>query len=163
MGAAIGTDDKKSVNVELNIVPFIDLMSCLTAFLLVTAVWTNIAQLSIKPKGKSRDQSAIQDPERDVVKGSVLIQPDTIWIGLSRINEFQPIAKIGTEHDWVKFEATLNEQKKTNLAERRDIEIAAEDKVSYQDIIRAMDIAVRVGFPDVGISDPAGLSARPSL
>ena len=46
MGAAIGTGDKKSVNVELNIVPFIDLMSCLTAFLLVTAVWVNIAQIN---------------------------------------------------------------------------------------------------------------------
>jgi hypothetical protein len=33
MGAAIDTGggDKKSVNVDLNIVPYIDLMSCLTA------------------------------------------------------------------------------------------------------------------------------------
>ena len=47
MGAAVGTGDgKKSVNVDLNIVPFIDLMSCLTAFLLVTAVWVNIAQIN---------------------------------------------------------------------------------------------------------------------
>ena len=45
MGAAVGTDDKRSVNVELNVIPFIDLMSCLTAFLLVTAVWTNLAQI----------------------------------------------------------------------------------------------------------------------
>jgi hypothetical protein len=129
----------------------------------VTAAWTNIAQLSIRPKGKSRDQSAIQDPDRDVIKGSVLIQPDTIWLGLSRINEFQPIPKTGPDHDWAKFESTLVDQKKTNLAERTDLEIAAEDKVPYQDIIHAMDIAVKVGFPDVGISDPAGLSARPSL
>jgi len=36
MGAAIDTGgNKKSFDVELNIVPFIDLMSCLTAFLLV--------------------------------------------------------------------------------------------------------------------------------
>jgi biopolymer transport protein ExbD len=50
MGAAVGTGDgKKSVNVELNIVPFIDLMSCLTAFRLVTAVWVNIAQINIQP------------------------------------------------------------------------------------------------------------------
>ena len=49
MGAALGTGDKKSVNVDLNIVPFIDLMSCLTAFLLVTAVWVNIAQINIAP------------------------------------------------------------------------------------------------------------------
>ena len=33
MGASIGAGTKGSVDVELNIVPFIDLMSCLTAFL----------------------------------------------------------------------------------------------------------------------------------
>ena len=55
MGASVGTDSgKKSVDVELNVVPFIDLMSCLPAFLLVTAVWTNLAQISIKPKGIGR-------------------------------------------------------------------------------------------------------------
>ena len=59
MAASLGTGDKKSVNIELNIVPFIDLMSCLTSFLLVTAVWVNIAQINIQPKGKSRDQQQV--------------------------------------------------------------------------------------------------------
>ena len=54
MGQAIGTGDKKSVNVELNIVPFIDLMSCLTAFLLVTAVWVNLASVKNEPAGKAK-------------------------------------------------------------------------------------------------------------
>ena len=86
MGAAIGTGDKKSVNVELNIVPFIDLMSCLTAFLLVTAVWVNIAQINIQPKGKTRDQAQVQQDDEHVTL-SVLVQSDRIWVGLSRVNE----------------------------------------------------------------------------
>ena len=94
MGAAVGADDKKSVNVELNIVPFIDLMSCLTAFLLVTAVWVNIAQINIQPKGKSRDQQ-IREIEEERVTLSVLIQADRIWLGRSRINEFPSIGKLG--------------------------------------------------------------------
>ena len=53
MGAAVGTDDKKSVNVDVNIVPFIDLLSCLTAFLLVTAAWTKIAALPIAPEARA--------------------------------------------------------------------------------------------------------------
>ena len=83
MGASLGTGDKKSVNVELNIVPFIDLMSCLTAFLLVTAVWVNIAQINIQPKGKTRDNGN-PEPE-EIVRLSVLVQADRIWIGLSRL------------------------------------------------------------------------------
>jgi biopolymer transport protein ExbD len=167
MGAAVGTDSKGSVNVELNIIPFIDLMSCLTAFLLVTAVWVNIAQINIQPKGKTRDTSNVQKDDETVTL-SVLVQADRIWVGLSRVNEFQEILKKGDEQDWEKFETTLKEHKASAFfADRADLEIAAESTVQspvkYQDVIRAMDVAVKVGFIDVGLSDPAGLAARPSL
>ena len=168
MGAAVGTGDgKKSVNVELNIVPFIDLMSCLTAFLLVTAVWVNIAQINIQPKGKSRDMTTVVT-EDDKVILSILVQADRITIGLSRLDQFFPITKIGEEQDWVKFESTLKEQKASSyFTERTDLEIAAESTntqpVKYQDIIHAMDIAIKVGFLDVGLTDPAGLTAKPSM
>ncbi len=167
MGASLGTGDKKSVNVELNIVPFIDLMSCLTAFLLVTAVWVNIAQINIQPKGKSRDMTTVVT-EDDKVILSILVQADRITIGLSRLDQFFPITKIGEDQDWVKFESTLKEQKASSyFTERTDLEIAAESTtaqpVKYQDIIHAMDIAIKVGFLDVGLTDPAGLTAKPSM
>jgi len=167
MGAAVGTDEKGSVNVELNIIPFIDLMSCLTAFLLVTAVWVNIAQINIQPKGKTRDTSNVQKDDETVTL-SVLVQADRIWVGLSRVNEFQEIPKKGDEQDWEKFETTLKDHKASAFFnDRADLEIAAESTaqqpVKYQDIIHAMDVAVKVGFIDVGLSDPAGLAARPSL
>lgn len=167
MGAAVGTDEKGSVNVELNIIPFIDLMSCLTAFLLVTAVWVNIAQINIQPKGKTRDTSNVQKDDETVTL-SVLVQADRIWVGLSRVNEFQEIPKKAEDQDWEKFETTLKEHKASAFfADRADLEIAAESTtqspVKYQDVIHAMDVAVKVGFIDVGLSDPAGLAARPSL
>jgi biopolymer transport protein ExbD len=167
MGASLGTGDKKSVNVELNIVPFIDLMSCLTAFLLVTAVWVNIAQINIQPKGKSRDMATVVT-EDDKPILSILVQADRITIGLSRLDQFFPITKIGEEQDWTKFESTLKEQKASSyFNERTDLEIAAESTttqpVKYQDIIHAMDIAIKVGFLDVGLTDPAGLTAKPSM
>ena len=167
MAASIGTGDKKSLNVELNIVPFIDLMSCLTVFLLAAAVWVNIAQINIQPKGKTRDQAQVQQDDEHVTL-SVLVQSDRIWVGLSRVNEFQDIPKKGDDQDWDKLETTLKEHKSsTFFADRSDLEIAAESTtvapVKYQDIIHAMDLAVKVGFLDVGLSDPQGLAARPSL
>ena len=90
MGAAIDTGgDKKSVNVHLNIVPFIDLMSCLTAFLLVTAVWSNLAQISIKPKGVARETPDLP-PEEELVRAShPSSRRGVIYVGLSRIQEFK--------------------------------------------------------------------------
>ena len=172
MGAAIGTGDKKSVNVELNIVPFIDLMSCLTAFLLVTAVWVQIAQLDLKPKGKSHDPSQIKEDEEKVVL-SVLIQPDNIWLVQSRIGEQQSIKRAARGASqaatWAEFQASLEELKKSSFfVDRTDMELAAEsvsrdNQVVYQDLIYAMDIAKKVGFTDIGLTDRDGLTAKPQL
>src|SRR3954468_14689122 len=165
MGAAVGTDDKGSVNVELNIIPFIDLMSCLTAFLLVTAVWVNIAKLDVKPAGMARDQvtKPKDDPEL-----SVLIQADRIWVGISRVNDFFEIPKPATGYDWAKLEDVLKTQKRSAFfTDVSAIQIAAEstaaEPVSYQQMVQAMDVAVKVGFVDVGLTEPQGLSARPTL
>ena len=168
MGASLGTGDKKSVNVDLNIVPFIDLMSCLTAFLLVTAVWVNIAQINIQPKGKTRDTQNVQQDDEHVTL-SVLIQADKIYVGISRVNEFAEIPKKGPgQQDWDKLESTLKERKASAyFTDRTDLEIAAESTsgspVPYQDIIHTMDVALKAGFLDVGLTDPAGLAARPTL
>ena len=167
MAASIGTGDKKSVNIELNIVPFIDLMSCLTVFLLAAAVWVNIAQINIQPKGKSRDQAQVQQDDERVIL-SVLVQSDRIWVGLSRVNEFQDIPKKGEDQDWEKLETTLKEHKASAFfADRSNIEVAGESTtqapVPYQDVIQTMDVAIKVGFIDVGLTDPAGLAARPQM
>lgn len=168
MGAAVGTGGGKGdVNVELNIVPFIDLMSCLTAFLLVTAVWVNIAQINIQPKGKNRDTASVSQDDEHVTL-SILVQSDRVWVGLSRVNEFQEIPKKGSDYDWDKYESTLKEHKASAFfADRSDIEIAGEsttqNPVSYDSVIHAMDLAVKVGFIDVGLTDPAGLAARPQM
>jgi biopolymer transport protein ExbD len=169
MASAIGTGDKKSVNVELNIIPFIDLMSCLTAFLLVTAVWVNIARLEVRPSGRAtQGQPCLDDDDCNQPKLSVLINADEIWVGVSRVNDFQRIPNVNGQYDWTKLEATLKDQKASAYfqAETR-IEIAAgstrDRPVAYQQLIATMDVAVKTGFVDVGLTDPDGLSARPTL
>ncbi|HRC55738.1 MAG: biopolymer transporter ExbD [Myxococcales bacterium] len=169
MGAAVGTEGGggRNVNVDLNIVPFIDLLSCLTAFLLVSAVWVNIAQINIQPKGKSRDAPPVTEVDPPV-QLSVLLSADKIWLGLSRVGDYQEIAKNAEgKHDWVKFENTLKDHKASAyFTDRGEMELAAESipgsEVKYQDLIQAMDIAIKVGFNDVGLSDPGGLTVRPN-
>jgi biopolymer transport protein ExbD len=169
MSTDLGTGDKKGVNVELNIVPFIDLMSCLTAFLLVTAVWVNTAQLDIKPAGKARDVPPCADGACDDPKLSVLVEQDQLWIGVSRVNDFEKIPKLASgAYDWARLEDRLRFQKKTAFfSDKTQIEIAAAstrtEPVAYQQLIVAMDVAVKAGFVDVGLTEPEGLSARPTL
>ena len=47
-----GGDRKKPLHAELNLVPYIDLLTCMVAFLLITAVWTQLARLEVQQKGQ---------------------------------------------------------------------------------------------------------------
>lgn len=168
MGASIDTgDDKKSVNVELNIVPYIDLMSCLTAFLLVVAVWVNLAQITIQPKGKARGG---EPPIHVVPKVSVLLQSDRAYVGVANL----PIDPVvlprapGGDFDWGGLEAALVAlRKESDLAERADIEVAAESTaaapLTYDHVMHVMDVAVKVGFTRPELTEPTSLSWRPTL
>ena len=43
-----GGDRKKPLHAELNLVPYIDLLTCMVAFLLITAVWTQLPRLEVQ-------------------------------------------------------------------------------------------------------------------
>ena len=168
MGAAIDTGggDKKSVNVDINIVPFIDLMSCLTAFLLVTAVWINIAQINISPKGLARDKTT---KEKDEPMLSVLLTDEKIYIGATRItgdNTNYTIDRKPGGAEWDEYLADMKAMKANYFADRTDVEVAAQSRdnhvVKYQDLVTAMDDAIKDGFADVGLTDPDGLSWKPT-
>lgn len=165
MGAAIGTDDKGSVNVELNIIPFIDLLSCLTAFLLVTAVWVNVSQLDIRVGGTARDQVIV--PTDDPVL-SVLVEADGIWVGVSRLEEYERIPNTAAGPDWPKLAASLRAHKTSALFARTDhMEVAAESTpaspIPYRTLVATLDTALAAGFADVVLAEPRGLAARPRL
>ena len=154
--------EEGSVDVALNVVPFIDLMSCLTAFLLVTAVWSQYAQINIKPKGLGRDAVKEQD-EEPPVNISVLLTENEIWVGLTTGDRRQ-IRNEGGLYDWTALEETLEEYRDMPVflgpPMRSDIEIAAEDSVTYQNVINAMDYSIGMQFRDIGYVDPTSLSVR---
>jgi biopolymer transport protein TolR len=164
MGANLGSgQDKRAVNVELNLVPFIDLMSCLVAFLLFTSIWVGIAQLDTRAQQRSTKRG-LDGTAVPHVQLSVLVDADGIWIGESEAGTFERIPG----RDWAAFDKALAAHKASAaFIDRNDLQLAAESTaqkfVPYQDLIVAMDIAHRVGFDDVAVTDPRALDARPTL
>lgn len=151
MGASLGSPDTKSVNVELNIVPFIDLMSCLTAFLLVTAVWVNVSSLENEAVG--RGESKVKE---DVPRLSILLEHDQILVQASPSGEARKVAAF----DWPRLEDALRDFKTTSEATTVEVAAASSDAhpIAYQQLVAAMDVAVKAGFSRVGVSDPQNLS-----
>jgi biopolymer transport protein ExbD len=165
MGVTVihGGGDKKEVDVAINVVPFIDLMSCLTAFLLVTAVWTQFAQINVKPKGLGREATKLQDENKPFA--SILIAENEIWVGVGGSTFSSDPVRIGktaeNKQDWIGLRKVLDDLKGGDLfRDREDIEIAADDRVVYQDVITAMDTAIAAKFRDIGFIDPQSLTVR---
>jgi biopolymer transport protein ExbD len=162
--AHLATGDSRAPNVELNIVPFVDVLSCLTAFLLVTAVWIDIARIQLTPRGRAAGEPCL-DNECERPRLSVLLDADEIWVGVSRVDDVRKIPRTPAGYDWAALEQALRAQKSSAFfTDATDIEIAAASRaaqpIRYQDLIAAMDIALKTGFLDVGITDPQGLSAN---
>jgi biopolymer transport protein ExbD len=153
MGASLGSQDKGSVNVELNIIPFIDLMSCLTAFLLVTAVWVNISSLPTEVAGKMRNEGP---KDEDPPKVAILIEEDQISVSQ------YPTGDTRTVHgyDWARVEAALREFKTAGDQPQVEVAAASTDShpIAYRHLVTAMDTAVKVGFPRVGVTEPSSLT-----
>jgi biopolymer transport protein TolR len=150
---------RKPVDVDMNLVPFIDMMSVLVAFLLLTAVWTNLAQINIKPGGLGQDTELRTEPPP--VNLSVLIAADGHWIGITT-GQPRKIDKVGEEYNFEALAEALQYYKKESgvFNERDDVEIAAEDTVDYQTVISTMDTAVTREFKGIRYVDPASLSVR---
>jgi biopolymer transport protein ExbD len=153
MGASLGSDTRGSRDIELNIVPFIDLMSCLTAFLLVTAVWVNISSLNNEAAGRGRDGFA---KDEDPPKLAILIEHDQMVVSSYPSGEARTIAP----GDWVRLEGALREFK--TAGDLPSVEVAATSSdthpIAYAQLVAAMDTAVRVGYPRVGVTDPQSLA-----
>lgn len=153
MGASPGSSEKGSLNVELNIVPFIDLMSCLTAFLLVTAVWVNLSSLEATAQGRSRDGlPADEEPPRL----AILIEQGHITVSSFPSGEARRVSA----GDWSGLEGALRAF--MTARELPAVEVAADSTavhpIAYSELIHAMDAAVKVGYLRVGVVDAKQLA-----
>jgi biopolymer transport protein ExbD len=156
-----GGRGRKSVDIDMNLIPFIDMMSVLVAFLLLTAVWTNLAQINIKPGGVGHDTEQLP-PQQPPINLSVLVAQDGLWVGITT-GQPRKIDKLAEgQYDFDALGEALQYYKKESgiFTDRDDIEIAAEDKTDYQSVITAMDTAVAKEFKGIRYVDPASLSVR---
>ena len=150
-----GGSGKKSVNSEIPLIPFIDLLLCCVMFLLVTAVWNQLAQLEINQQQPGQpDESPIQEQEERVklilqINSSGYVLGDT-----AGVSHTIPLA--GESYDRGELRTKLDERKRTE-PNREDIILAPDDGVRYEDVIHAMDEAVGAGFPQLSIQPQAGL------
>ena len=142
---------KKSVNADLNLVPYIDLLTCMVAFLLITAVWSQLARLEAHQKGQG--QAGEETPPEKVFKLVVVVNSE--GFNLVADQDQQPIPKRGDQYDFEKLGAELKKLKDSH-PDKNDVQVASEDTIKFETLVRTMDMALSARFPDISLIDAGG-------
>jgi biopolymer transport protein TolR len=145
------TKGGRETNTEVNLIPFIDLMSVLITFLLITAVWTQVSmiQLGSSIYGKKTSDQIIPPPKM----ADIPLRLDVKESGFRLI--------VGPEK--YVFEKKNREWSTAELLERlavvrqmypdkADATVTVDNEVPYEKMILGMDALLTTGFGSISIA-----------
>jgi len=143
--------ERRIKDVDVNIIPVMNIFLLLIPFLLLTAAFVRLAivELSLPSINKKSSEKVQKTPKNLVLvllsvkeKGFQLKSPGF---------KFQPVNKINNKYNYKKIVDQLR-QIKSKHPQAEDIFIAPEAKVKYDIIIKVMDRCREIGFPNVSLS-----------
>jgi biopolymer transport protein TolR len=144
-----GSSGGRRVNIELNLVPFIDLMSVLITFLLISAVWTQVQMIQMGSSfyGKKTEATApVPTPHLDVpLRIDVKATGFVILIG----KQVMSLPKTsGNIYDEAGLTAQLRRIKQL-YPDKVDAALAVADDINYEVVIKTMDQILMTGFSSI--------------
>ena len=144
-----GGSGKKSVDQEIPLVPFIDLLLCCVMFLLVTAVWNQLAAVNVSGPGATTDPTALPNDEPD--DRLILEVGQSGYVLASTDGVRQEIPALEGMLDNAALRERLEERRR--LAPRQaQLLLAPDDDIDHGALIAVMDVALGAGFEDVSFS-----------
>ncbi len=159
---------KKSLDTAINLVPFIDLMAVTISFLIMTAVWNQIARLKISQSGTAVESKAPPSPALPIYlliaeRGFSITAGGNVTEIPKRDGRFVYCHASGAdaiddrcdEHSLV---AALRKLK-DRVPEQQSITVQCEDAITYDVLVRVIDVCNLkdsalnpVLFPEVAVS-----------
>jgi biopolymer transport protein TolR len=146
-----GGSNRRSANVDVNIVPFIDLMSVLIIFLLITAVWTQVSMIQIGSSiyGKKTAQERAEPPPKAEIPFRLDVREEGYRIILGRQSTNVP--KKDGDYDTERLVEELKKIKEL-YPEKVDSVVTVLDELPYETLIHGMDALLTAGFPQISVA-----------
>jgi biopolymer transport protein ExbD len=139
MAQVTNVGGSNKLDTELNLVPFIDLLSSLVLFLLLTAAWQHVSAIPASVASKGPSRTALMTEKRleiRVTSGGFALQ----WpAGLSS-------AGFAASGEQLKILAKNAVAKGLKMAN-----VTADDGVPYGNVVQAIDFAKEAGVPIVAL------------
>jgi len=164
VGASPSSGRRKSLDAELNLVPFIDLLSMCICFLLMTAVWMEIGGVNVKQLVGTEAPAQVSDTyELDVKYTS----PTEMEVGLKRTGQKPTTFKVGAPtvearlqllRDSLKNFAgslkttTPSQDIKAKLAQAISVgRVTTKAGITYGEVVTVMDTLRDLGVMSLGL------------
>ena len=145
---------------EIDVTPVMNMFIILIPFLVSMAVFTNltILEFSLPPNVGVSMNNSLEKPKP---KLTVRVGADYLGIVLGD-TLYDSLAVTGDEFPFILLEERLRDRKSV-LAVNDDIVIASRDDISFQYVVRVMDICRSAGFSNIGLSSATSDPTGPSL
>jgi biopolymer transport protein TolR len=144
---------KKSLDAEINLVPFIDLLSMCICFLLMTAVWIQIGSLQVK---QSHGTDAAAAPTNSFEMQLMLQSPSSLTVELKRAGKsVKKIELASMDKDFLsKVDAGIKSLLTITGGEAgvSSATLSPNASVSYGDLVSVMDVLRRNKIVNLGVT-----------
>ena len=148
MDTSAGRGGRRRVDSVVNMVPFIDLLVCCIAFLIITAVWTQLERLDLRATGGPPvpGEEALPASPQLVLRmgeaGMTIVDEVGAAVAVPKVGERQDLTRLGRE---------LGALRRT-MPDKTRLVVAPDDGQRYDDIVGVMDAAVGARFDDLSVS-----------
>ena len=151
-GGGGGGGDKRSANADINLVPYIDLLSTLICFLLITAVWQQVSVITTNsaptpPVPEDAFNPNPEDPNK--VELSIKILEDKIEVTAGK--EIKPVAHVSGKINKAEAKPLIAAWKKL-YPDKQEVKINSDPKVPYKYLIQTMDVLIEENYTGLAIN-----------
>ncbi len=155
VGTGGGSSRRKSLDAEINLVPFIDLLSMCICFLLITAVWIQVGSVQVKQShGTDAAASSPQQLEMDVQFSSPRSLAVQVKKGGKAVKKMA-IEASAQEGLSSKFDVALKGMIESLGGNRKDLFASAmitpKSGVPYGDMVSVMDVLRKYQIANLGV------------
>jgi len=135
-----GKGGRKSVDANVNMVPMIDLLISVIAFLLMTAVWVQSGSLqAVQPRGAPSPDT---QPETQPDQLKIIINPNALQVFLTAADR-RDISSPDRSRRMEELRTVLRQRFEANRSQR-EVWLQPDSEVPYNDIISVMDVIYEI-------------------
>jgi biopolymer transport protein ExbD len=130
---------KKSLDANINLVPYIDMLMTIMTFLMMTAVWTQIAMLEVQNAAGGAEAQP-EEPDPNKPKAIMVLAGKEQVVVQEEGGEARPFPKTADGYDWKGIQTEMTRLKDVR-PDRTEVKIQAEDGVQYEALAKLIDMS----------------------